>query len=69
VSRSEALANPGIILNGQLIGGWWRRLERDAVRLEAKPLVPLTRAQRAKLREAGDDYGRFLGVSVHWTGK
>jgi hypothetical protein len=69
VSRSQALANPGIILNGQLIGGWWRKLERDAVRLEAKPLVPLTRAQRAKLREAGDDYGRFLGMPVRWTGK
>jgi hypothetical protein len=68
-SRSQALANPGIVLNGQLIGGWWRTLERDAVRIEAKLLVPLTRAERAKLREAGDDYGRFLGMSVRWTGQ
>jgi hypothetical protein len=65
-SRSQALASPGIVLNGQLIGGWRRTLERDAVCIEAKPLVPLTRAERAQLREAGDDYGRFLGVSVRY---
>jgi hypothetical protein len=68
-SRSQALASPSIVMNGQLIGGWRRTLERDAVCIEAKPLVPLTRAERAQLREAGDDYGRFLGMSVRWTGE
>ena len=53
-----------IVLNGQVIGGWRRTIEKDKVTINANPLLKLGAAENRALRLAAERYGQFLGKSV-----
>ena len=50
--------------DGLVVGGWRRSLEKDSAAVNVDLLIPLRRPERAALRRAADDYGRFVGVPV-----
>ena len=53
-----------IVLNGQVIGGWRRTIEKDKVTVNANPLLKLGAAENRALRLAAERYGQFLGKSA-----
>lgn len=57
----------GIILDGQFVGGWRRRLTARQLTVEARLLRPLDPVELAAVRDAADRYGGFLGVPTELT--
>jgi hypothetical protein len=57
-----------VALNGQVWGGWKRRLRGRQVVVELGPLDILDATETAALRRAAGDLARFLGVSVRVAG-
>jgi len=53
-----------LVRDGLVVGGWRRTVEKRAVALHVRPVIPLRRAERTALRRAAEDYGRFLGRPV-----
>lgn len=53
-----------IILEGQLIGGWRRSLNRDSVAVEASLITRLTRSEERAVAEAAEKFGEFLELPV-----
>lgn len=53
-----------VVLNGLVVGGWRRTVERKRVVVRLNLLVGLDRRQRAALAGAAEDDGRFLGLPV-----
>ena len=53
-----------IILNGQVVGGWKRILEKDRVRVETSLFIKLGPAEQQALNDAAERLGKFLGISV-----
>jgi hypothetical protein len=60
--RRNALDAHIIVLNGRVIGGWRRTLQRKQAVLETTLLVELRKKERAALQRAAESYGRFLGL-------
>lgn len=63
-ARDEIFANHLVILNGRLIGGWRRLLEKNTVIVETRLLVRLNPAQRQALAQAAARLEAFLGQPV-----
>ncbi len=57
-----------MVLDGQVLGGWKRRLSGEQVRVEIGPLDALDTAATAVLHRAAGDFGRFLGRPVTVSG-
>jgi hypothetical protein len=53
-----------VVLDGQVWGGWKRRLQGRQVVVELRPLDVLDAAATAALERAAADLGRFLGAAV-----
>ena len=53
-----------LCVDGLITGGWKRALGKQSAELRVNPLVPLSAEDRAALRRAADDYGRFVGLPV-----
>ena len=53
-----------VVLNGLVIGGWKRRVERDRVVITPSVPVPLQVREQRALERAAAEYGRYLGESV-----
>jgi hypothetical protein len=53
-----------IILDGQLVGGWRRTLQKDAVQIELMLITKLTKTQRRAIEKAASQYGEFLQLRV-----
>jgi hypothetical protein len=51
-----------VVLNGQIVGGWRRQVERRAMAVTPTLLVGTTAAERAALAAAVARYGQFLQV-------
>ena len=68
VTGGDALTANVIIIDGQLVGGWRRTIEKDAVIVTLNLLVPLTKAEQRALRSAVQSYGNFLGLRAEITG-
>lgn len=49
-----------VILDGQIIGGWKRTIEKDAVLVALKLFTKLTKAENQAVGKAVDGYGNFL---------
>lgn len=58
-----------IAVDGLVVGGWRRTLDKRSAEVRVDPLVPMTGAQRKALQRAAEGYGRFVGfpVEVRWT--
>lgn len=65
---NDTVFNAHVIeLNGQLIGGWKRELQRNVVALKLTLLKNLTQTETRALTAAAERFGKFLGLSVVLT--
>jgi hypothetical protein len=55
-----------IILDGQVVGGWRRTLNKDSVTVEANLIAKLTRGEEQVVRAAAERFGKFLGLPVEF---
>jgi winged helix DNA-binding protein len=62
VTGGDALIAHVIVIGGQLVGGWRRTFEKDAVAIELNVLGRLSAAERKAVDAAISAYGTFLGV-------
>jgi len=53
-----------IILDGQIVGGWRRTLNKDRVLVEASLIKKLIRSEKQALADAADRFGRFLELPI-----
>jgi len=58
-----------IILDGQIVGGWRRTLEKNAVTVELILITDLTNAEKQAIAEAAETFSKFLGLPVSLTYK
>jgi hypothetical protein len=65
--RTSALAGHVLVVNGQIVGGWRRTLERRTAVVEAKPLIRLSESDRRAVGAAGRRFSRFLASPVEIT--
>lgn len=56
-----------IILDGQVVGGWRRTLNKDSVAVEANLITQLTKAEVGAVRNAAEIYGKFLQLPITFT--
>ena len=68
VTGGNALISNVIVVDGQLVGGWKRTLEGKRTIVELSPQVPVTAAERRRIRSAVRKLGEFLGVEVEARG-
>ncbi|MBP2705453.1 AlkZ family DNA glycosylase [Microbispora sp. RL4-1S] len=52
-----------VVCDGRVVGTWKRSLAKTTVRIVVDPLVPLGRAERLRIEQAFDEYGRFVGLT------
>jgi winged helix DNA-binding protein len=53
-----------VVVDGQLVGGWKRTLEKTRVVVQLNLLAHLTAAEERAVASAAEAYGRFLGLPV-----
>ncbi len=53
-----------VILDGQIVGGWRRTLEKNKVVVELNLFAKLTKPERQAILIAAERYGKFLGLPV-----
>ena len=58
-----------IILDGQVVGGWRRTLNKNDVLVETSLITKLSTAEKQEVAEAVERYGKFLGLPVLLTHK
>jgi Winged helix DNA-binding domain len=68
VTGGDAVTANVIIVDGQLVGGWKRTVTKDAVVVDLKLLVRLTKAEQRAVHSAVESYGNFLGLRAELTG-
>lgn len=57
-----------IIVDGQLVGGWTRRITKGTLQLQLNVVTSLTRAERKALAAQATRYGEFLGFQAEVSG-
>lgn len=65
----QALLAHIILLDGQVVGGWRRTLNKDSVIVEATLITSLTKEEEQAVRQAADKFGEFLELPVTFTHK
>jgi len=58
------LLSPVVVVDGQVAGTWKRSFNKDSVKLTAKLLRPLSRAEKQSFAAAAQEFGEFLGRPV-----
>jgi hypothetical protein len=66
VPPGQTMFTHAVLLDGQVVGHWRRRLTREAMTIDVQLAVPLDRAGRDAVDEAVERYGRFVGLPVAW---
>jgi hypothetical protein len=64
VTGGDALTAYVVAVDGQLVGGWKRALEPNAVVVELRLLTRLTKVEERTVASAAEAYGRFAGLPV-----
>ncbi|MGN6567622.1 MAG: winged helix DNA-binding domain-containing protein [Flavipsychrobacter sp.] len=59
LSRSNALFNNIILLNGRVSGTWKRSFNKDTVSIELQPFEPYTKTQHESIAKAAKHYAAF----------
>ena len=68
VTGGNALIAHVVFVDGQLVGGWRRVLEKQAVVVELELVTRLTRVERARVAAAARRFGEFLELPVTLRG-
>ena len=63
-ANDPALIAHVIILNGQVVGGWRRTLNKNDVLVETKLFAKLDKAEKQLIAEAAERFGKFLELPV-----
>jgi len=63
-SSGNGIFNPIIVINGQVVGTWKRRLDKGSVVITPNLFTSLTKADRQALARAASQYGVFLKTRV-----
>jgi winged helix DNA-binding protein len=66
VTGGDALTAHVVVVDGQLVGGWKRTLEKTKVVVQLNLLAHLTAAEERAVASAAEAYGRFLGLPVEF---
>jgi hypothetical protein len=64
VTGGNALISYVVIVDGQLVGTWRRRIEKDRVVVTVDPLTHLSATERARVAAAANGFGKFLQLPV-----
>ena len=67
-TTGDALMAHLVVIDGQLVGGWKRGIEKKTAIVDLTLLVPLRAAERRAIAAAADAYGAFLGLPVELRG-
>ena len=62
--NTAALQAHIIVLNGHVIGGWRRTIQKKAVTITTDLLIQLGEAEQAALKSAAERYSRFMELPV-----
>jgi hypothetical protein len=62
VLGGDALFANIAFIDGQIVGGWKRTLQKSTVEIDFTPLVPLTAAEKKRLTAEAQRFGEFLGL-------
>jgi len=67
-TAGQVIFNAPIVIDGRVVGGWKRALERERVRVEIKQFLPFSKSERASVRTAVQQYANFLQseLSLDW---
>lgn len=60
VPGGNGVFQPTVVRDGRVVGTWRRALTKTKARITVMPLVPLGKADRAKIEEAFQRYARFV---------
>jgi len=63
-SSGNNIFSPIIVIDGQVVGTWKRRLEKESVVITTDPFTSLTKGDRQSLARATRQYGAFLNTRV-----
>ena len=58
----RVLAGHILVIDGRVMGGWRRLIEKDRVTVEVEPLAPLGAAQEEALQAEVERYAGFIGM-------
>ena len=64
VNSGNGILYPTIVVDGQVVGTWKRKLGKDAIVITPSTFAKLNRAETRSLVEAAGRYGKFLDASV-----
>jgi len=59
----NALMGPAVIVNGEVVGTWKRREEKESVQVYIKPFRSLNKSESTEISKAVDRYTKFLGLT------
>jgi hypothetical protein len=65
----QSLLLHAVLVDGQVIGHWLRRPNRQQVVIEVQLARRLTHEEEAALDAAVERYGRFVGLTARWTAR
>jgi hypothetical protein len=64
IPGGNGVFQPTIVRDGKVIGTWKRSARKTRIDLEARPLVPLGAADRARVEAAFEPFARFIGLPL-----
>lgn len=63
IPGNNGVFRPTIVADGQVIGTWKPKTTKTRVDITLEPFTRLTKAQRAGVERAAEEYGAFLGLT------
>jgi hypothetical protein len=63
-SNDPRLISHIVILDGQVVGGWRRTLNKDSVTVEITPIAKLTKTEERAIYAESERFGKFLKLPI-----
>jgi hypothetical protein len=64
IIHSNGIFVPVVVVDGEVVGTWARKIEKGKVVVTLKHYVRLGMDDMKRVREEAERYGRFLGMDV-----
>lgn len=61
-NSSGFIFNRMIVLNGQVVGSWYRTIKGKNLTLQTTPFKPLTKKEQQEVKQMAHRFGKFLGI-------